>query len=262
MYSLASALLLIYLSRKPIRLDQYESIRSTDHWDELDNNTVDSQGSNRDNYTRPLTHTSAMATGINLARLGLTALRLGLAVFSFAHFYPGQTVNHKEESSLLVTSAPLLYWSYALALAFVFLFRPQTAYRFGIRLQLDLFYVLELVFMSLGLYYSGSLLRPVSEWVLQHKLQDATWLTTALLVWVSLLTRPYQPLNLIKKARGEIPSTISSESAASVYSALTYSWVSPLVYLGYRKVIQDSDLPNLEVQDLSSTTSNQFSSTK
>ncbi|KAG0293698.1 hypothetical protein BGZ96_002418 [Linnemannia gamsii] len=163
-----------------------------------------------------MTHTSAMAMGINLARVGLT----------------------------------LSNWV-----------SPKTAYWFRIRLQLDLLYVLEQVLMSLGLHYSGSLSQPVSEWVLQHKLQDA-WLTTALLIWVSLLTHPYQPSNLIKKPLGEIPSTISSESAASVYSALTYAWVNPLVYLGYRKVMQDSDLPNLEVQDVSSTTSNQFSLTR
>jgi hypothetical protein len=200
--------------------------------------------------------------GINLARLGLTALQLVFAVVSFTRFYSGYPDDDKMKSNLLVISVPILHWSYALALAFVFLFCPKTAYRFWIRLQLDLFYVLELVLMSLGLYYSGSLSRPVSEWVLQHQLQDAAWLTTALLVWVSLVTRPYQPSNLIKKPRGEIPSTVSSESAASLYSALTYTWVNPLVYLGYKKVMQDSDLPNLEVQDLSSTTSHQFSLTK
>ncbi|KAF8939485.1 hypothetical protein BGZ47_008153 [Haplosporangium gracile] len=259
-YPFASALLLVYLSKKSIHLDQYESIRPTDNLNDLDD-TVNNHDKDN-NSTQSSIRASAVALGINLARLGLTALQLGLAVFSFAHFYTGQTDGNKEQPSLLVISGPILSWSYALALALVFLFRPTTAYRFWIRLQLDLFYVLELVLMSIELYYSGSLSRPISEWMLQHKLQDAAWLTTALLVWVSLLTRPYQPSNLIKKQRGEIPSAVSSESAASVYSILTFAWVNSLVYLGYMKVMQESDLPNLEVQDLSLTTSNQFSLTK
>ncbi|OAQ30498.1 hypothetical protein K457DRAFT_31633 [Linnemannia elongata AG-77] len=259
-YPFASALLLFYLFRKSIHLDQYESIRSTDNSDDLDNPVNNHDRNN--NSTQSSAHASVVALSIKLARIGLTALQLGLAVFSFVHFYPGQTDNNNEQPSRLVISAPILPWSYALVLAFVFLLRPTTAYRFWIRLQLDLFYVLELVLMSLGIYYSGSLSRPVSEWVLEYKLQDAAWLTTALLVWVSLMTRPYQPPNLIKKQRGEIPVAASSESAASVYSLLTFAWVNSLVYLGYRRVLQESDLPNLETEDLSLTTSNQFTLVK
>ncbi|KAF9139271.1 hypothetical protein BGX30_008188 [Mortierella sp. GBA39] len=265
-YPFASALLLVYLSRKSIHLDQYEPIRSTDNSDDFDNSDdLDNTANNLDranNSTRSSTHASVVALGINLARVGLTALQLGLAVFSFVHFNPGQTDNDNEQPSRLTISAPILPWSYALVLAFVFLLRPTTAYRFWIRLQLDLFYVLELVLMSLGIYYSGSLSQPVSEWVLEYKLQDAAWLTIALLVWVSLLTRPYQPSNLIKKQRGEIPVAVSSESAASVYSILTFAWVNSLVYLGYKRVLQESDLPNLEAEDLSLTTSNQFTLVK
>ncbi|KAF9155878.1 hypothetical protein BG015_008240 [Linnemannia schmuckeri] len=259
-YPFASALLLVYLSKKPIHLDQYESIRPTDNLNDLDHTVNNHDKVN--NSTRSSVRASAVALGIKLARLGLTALQLGLAVFSFAHFYTGQTDDNKEQPSFFVISGPILSWSYALALALVFSFRPTTAYLLWIRLQLDLFYVIELVLMSIELYYSGSLSRPISEWMLEHKLQDAAWLTTVLLVWVSLLTRPYQPSNLIKKQRGEIPSIVSSESAASVYSVLTFAWVNSLVYLGYAKVMQESDLPNLEVQDLSLTTSNQFSLTK
>lgn len=259
-YPFASALLLFYLFRKSIHLDQYESIRSTDNSEDLDNPVNNHDRNN--NSTQSSAHASVVALSIKLARIGLTALQLGLAVFSFVHFYPGQTDNNNEQPSRLVISAPILPWSYALVLAFVFLLRPTIAYRFWIRLQLDLFYVLELALMSLGIYYSGSLSQPVSEWVLEYKLQDAAWLTTALLVWVSLMTRPYQPPDLIKKPRGEIPVAASSESAASVYSLLTFAWVNSLVYLGYRRVLQESDLPNLETEDLSLTTSNQFTLVK
>lgn len=260
MYPFASALLLVYLSKKSIHLDQYESIRSTDDPDDLDN-AVNSHDSDN-NSTRLSTHAAVVALGINLARLGLTALQLGLAVLSFVYLYPGQSDDNNEQSGSLVIAAPILPWSYALVLAFVLLLRPTTAYRFWIRLQLDVFYVLELALMSLGIYYSESLSQPVSEWVLEYKLRDVAWLTTALLIWVSLLTRPYQPSNLIKKPRGEIPVAISSESAASVYSILTFAWVNPLVYLGYRRALQESELPNLEAEDLSLTTSNQFTLVK
>ncbi|KAG0272854.1 hypothetical protein BGZ95_011349 [Linnemannia exigua] len=261
-YTLSSAVLLVYLSTKPIHLDQYESIRSSDDSNTLNDfdGTVNNNNNNNNN-ARSSTDASADGLGINIARLGLTAFQLGLAVFSLIHVRLGNT-NDSETSNFLFDAASVLPWTLALALAFTFVFRPATAYRFWIRPQLDIFYALELILMSIGLYRSTSLSLPTLDRLLQHRIQDIAWLTTVLLVWMSLLTRPYQPSNLIRKPRGRIPSAVSSESAASLYSLLTFTWVNPLVYLGYRKTVQETDLPNLEVQDLSSTTSNQFTLAK
>ncbi|KAK3844173.1 MAG: hypothetical protein J3R72DRAFT_505658 [Linnemannia gamsii] len=243
--------------RKPIHLDQYEPIRSTDDNSAL--NDFDSSADN--NNTRSSTDASAVGMGINIARLGLTAFQLGLMVFSLIQFRLGHT-NDSESSNLLLDAASVLPWTLALALAFIFVFRPITAYRFWIRPQLDIFYVLELILMSIGLYHSASLSSLTLDRMLQHRTQDVSWLTTVLLAWVSLLTRPHQPSNLIRKPRGEISSAIVSESAASLYSLLTFAWINPLVYLGYSKTVQETDLPNLEIQDLSSITSNQFTLAK
>ncbi|ORZ16766.1 P-loop containing nucleoside triphosphate hydrolase protein, partial [Lobosporangium transversale] len=43
----------------------------------------------------------------------------------------------------------------------------------------------------------------------------------------------------------------SPEYSSSIYSQLTFAWINPLIYLGFKRPIQDIDLPNLEETDFS-----------
>ncbi|ORZ04563.1 ABC transporter type 1, transmembrane domain-containing protein [Lobosporangium transversale] len=90
------------------------------------------------------------------------------------------------------------------------------------------------------------------QWPLWLKLNGMSWIVSALLLWVSLVTRPYQPITPAKKLReGEIARLPSSEYSSSLYSQITFAWLNPLIYLGYKKPIQDPDLPDIESEDYS-----------
>ncbi|KAF9925261.1 hypothetical protein FBU30_004953 [Linnemannia zychae] len=255
-FSFASVLLLVYLYRKPIHLDQYKAIQPIDSDDSENDNQDENENTTASSSSCRLTN----AATTHIIRFGLTVLQLGISVFSFVHFELEQA-GRKAFPSLLIDSAPILAWAYAVILAFVLLCYPEIAYRFWVRLQLDIFYFLELALMSTQLYYSDSLSLSIPEWMLEHKLQYAAWLIMALLVWMSMLTRPYLPPGLIKKSRGSILTTNVSEGSASIYSLLTFAWVNPLVYFGYKKITQESDLPDLETQDMSSIISDKFTRT-
>ncbi|KAG0375854.1 hypothetical protein BGX24_008580 [Mortierella sp. AD032] len=281
-YSVASALLIVRLSRKPIHLDQYDAVKDNlDEDDNLDTPPTHQHGdttigqSQRDSSA---IHESAQAAeqyqsqrnsgmGVNLARMGFSAFALGLSVFSLALFHlasdnndNGDTtggngeillVSFPEKYSLLADSIRSLSWAYALALSFVYLLRPAVAFQYWVRPQLDFFYVLQLALTSVQLYRNDVLTIPFSEWSLRLKLEDALWLTTAVLVWVSLVTKPYRPWTPPKKLReGEIERVPSPEAAASLYSFITFSWINPWVYLGFKRSLLDNDLPPLANKDL------------
>ncbi|KAF8979124.1 hypothetical protein BGZ52_005271, partial [Haplosporangium bisporale] len=104
---------------------------------------------------------------------------------------------------------------------------------------------------------------PFLEWSLLLKSVGAAWITTALLIWVSFVTPPYQPVPVTEKLReGELDRKASKEYASSLYSQLTFSWLSPLIYLRFKRPVQDVDLPNLEVQDSSQYRADDFKAIK
>ncbi|KAF9277661.1 hypothetical protein BGZ74_003281, partial [Mortierella antarctica] len=201
---------------------------------------------------------------INLARLGLTAVQLGLALFSIVLLRSSTDHRHRhgetqtDRLSILIESAQAFSWAYALALAFVHIIRPAVSHQFWIRPQLDLFYVLQLTLSSIHLYRTDVFDEPASKWPLWLKLDILTWATGLLLIIATLTTRPYQPPTPPKKhTPGSVPRLDSSEYSSSIAGRLFFSWVNPLVFLGYKRSVQDVDLPNLEVSDFSRCTNHQ-----
>ncbi|KAI8348976.1 P-loop containing nucleoside triphosphate hydrolase protein [Mortierella sp. GBAus27b] len=88
---------------------------------------------------------------------------------------------------------------------------------------------------------------------LQTKLDIFAWVGLTFLLWISLITQPYQAFVPIKKPKeGEVVRLPSLEYASSWYSQMTFSWANPLVYLGFKRPISDSDLPEIEPLDYSS----------
>lgn len=287
-------MLIVHLSRKPIHLDQYDALKDNLNEDDLDIPTHqhgDTTVGHRHRDSSAINETAQASEqyqaqrnsgmGINLARLGLSAFALGLSVFSLALFHLNSNDNDAtngdnegqndtfsfaaatERYSLLADSIRSLSWVYALALSFVFLIRPAVAFQFWVRPQLDFFYVLQLVLTSVQLYRNDVLTTPFSEWSLRLKLEDALWLTTAALIWISLITKPYQPWTPPKKLKeGEIERVPAPESAASLYSFLTFSWINPWVYLGFKRPLLDNDLPPLARRDLAQHSVQRFRITK
>ncbi|KAF9194511.1 hypothetical protein BGZ50_006236 [Haplosporangium sp. Z 11] len=264
-YLVASSATLFNLSSNPVHLDQYTALDDDFIDYHYDNNNDDQQEPNVEGASTSEATTleqvqnqyqaqRSSGMSINLARLGLTALQLGLVLFSIVLFRIG---NHQDDRhdqrSAWSDFAQFLAWSFALALSFVHVTRPLVAHQFWIRPQMDLFYVLEFFLLSIRLAKIDIFSLPHSESSLWLKLDVFAWVGCVLLLWVSLVTRPYQPMMTeIKKTQpGEAARLPSPEYASSLYSQLTFAWVNPLVYLGYRRPLQDSDLPDIEVLDYS-----------
>ncbi|KAG0049393.1 hypothetical protein BGZ83_005801 [Gryganskiella cystojenkinii] len=266
-YSLTSAMTIIYLARKPVQLEDSSVLNDNyqDDDEEIEQDTVE-------DHTPIASLTDATAAieqvqsqyqasrsngmSINLARFGLTALQLGLALFSFIIVFPNMDEHIDDPSKSEHTSVEVIVqaiaWTYALILSLVHIIRPLAAFKLWIRPQMDMFYVLEFTIMSLFLYSSELLYLPFSFWPLWLKLDLLAWTGCVLLLWTSLMTRPYQALAPMKKIKeGEIGRLPSPEYASSLYSQLTFSWVNPLVYLGYRRPLQDIDLVDIEQHDYS-----------
>ncbi|KAG0093525.1 hypothetical protein BGZ93_009964 [Podila epicladia] len=272
-YSIASAVALTHLARKPVHLDQYEAIRDDidDEPAPEDNNSLNVEHSiTTSGGVSPSSSASTVidqtqaqyqqqrssGMAVNLARVGLTAGQLGLALFSLVLIYSTSNNRHNytksDRLSTLAEISHALSWSYALALTLVHVIRPPISHQFKIRLQLDIFYLLQIVLSSIHLYNTDFFTSPVSDWPLWLKLDVVAWITGILLIWVSLLTQPYRPLTPPKKhVPGQVPRQDSSEYSSSLYSRLTFSWVNPLVYLRYKRTVESIDLPHLEVSDFS-----------
>ncbi|KAF9947554.1 hypothetical protein BGZ72_010475 [Mortierella alpina] len=253
-YSLASAATIFHLSRKPVHLDQYTPLNDdylVEESDELPDDAGVSEVTAIDQVQAQYQAQRSSGMSINIARLVLTAFQLAHGLFSFALLSAG---NHEEDHDGRNTSwadaAHILAWSYAVALSLLYVLRPMVAYQFYIRPQLDLFYVLEFFLVSIHLYTTDVLSLPLAEWPLWLQLDGIAWVGIVLLLWTSLVTRPYQAIQAIPKAKeGEISRLPSPEYSSSVYSQLTFAWANPLVYLGYRRPLQDIDLTDLERAD-------------
>ncbi|KAG0016475.1 hypothetical protein BGZ82_001085, partial [Podila clonocystis] len=256
-YSLASALTLVYLSRKPVHLDQYDSLRATDQF----NDTVE---------TTETTHSSESALDqaqdryqkrrfsgltVNLARLFLTAAELGLALFSFSLVSSTQEDDEQTKEGVahyLIESSQIISWVYALVLSLAHIVRPATADQFWIRTQLDLFNTLQFALSSVHVYYSDIWTVQTAEWTLALKLDLVSWFGSLLLVSAILFTRPYEPRIHSKSLRkGQVPRVEAIEFSSPIAGRIAFSWLDSLVLLGYRRPIQDSDLSELECVDLS-----------
>ncbi|KAG0212045.1 hypothetical protein BGX28_006943 [Mortierella sp. GBA30] len=236
-YPIASALLLVYLARRPVHLDQYNG-KFTHH----DDNEIE--------QIQPRYQEQQVSgKNINWTRLILTIIRLGLAITIVILFYVDKV--DPDTGHVLCNIANIFTWLYTTSLSLVYQTNPVIASQFWIRPQLDIFYVLEWVLSSVQLYRSDAMKYPVSEWSLHLTMQNAAWLITTQLIWISLITRPYRPVRTAKSKTGDVSRASSQELESSLYSQLTYSWLNPLIYLGYRRPIEDTDLPNIEDQDKS-----------
>ncbi|KAF9363703.1 hypothetical protein BGX34_003505 [Mortierella sp. NVP85] len=255
--SAISALALLYLSKKPVHLDQYEPLRIREEAESArrrSNHTEQdptSESANVDNLQAQHQAQRNSGMSINLARLGLTFFQLGLLLFSFVLLHRDDTEDdHHGQRPLYSDVAQIVAWTYFLLLTFVHVIRPDVALQFLIRPQLDTFYVLQLVLSLLQLYNTNILSLPLIAWPLWLKLDVIGSVTNALLIWTSLVTRPYQPPVPFRKLEaGEVSRLDSAEYSSSIFSRLTFAWVNPLVYLGFKRTLQDVDLPNLEESD-------------
>ncbi|KAG0006856.1 hypothetical protein BGZ65_002794 [Modicella reniformis] len=247
-YSIASVLGLIHLSKKPVHLDQYEPLRIHN-----EAQTSVPESTSLENLQAKYQAQRNSGMSINLARLGLTFLQLGLSLFSVVLLHSADREDdYKGQRPMFGELAQIAAWTYVLALTFVHVIRPAVSHQFLIRPQMDFFYVLHLVLFSIHLYIASVFSLPLTAWPLWLKLDVLAWVSDVLLIWTSLVSRPYQPPTLIKNLKlGEIPRLESTEYSSSIFSRLTFSWVNPLVSLGYKRTLQDVDLPNLEESDFS-----------
>ncbi|KAG0045862.1 hypothetical protein BGZ83_008926, partial [Gryganskiella cystojenkinii] len=261
-YTICSAIILVHLSRKRIRLsDHHKSVSIEDDLPEEISDDVE-------NVHKPL-HSQSNAgpvdLSIDLARLGLSALELGLSIFSIFLLHNNNSDSPEEQKQprewwqFPDGLIQVVTWSFFLAQSFIRLLRPVIANQYWIRPQMDLFYILQWVLTSIHLYHlkGYTIYEPWTEWPLGLKLEASQWIVLSLLLWVSLITLPYQkPLTRAEMERQtRNPST---EYASSVYSQLTFAWLNPLVYLGYQRPLQDIDLPELENEDRSRVAATTF----
>ncbi|KAF9196565.1 hypothetical protein BGZ49_002755 [Haplosporangium sp. Z 27] len=252
---------LTYLAYKPIHLDQYESLRDceVDEREELIASRSRQAAANSE--ATIVDHVRAQYQGqrnsglsINLARLGLTFFQLGLSIFLMVlqQKFNNNGEENNGQRSELNQFAQILTWIYAFCCTLLHISAPIVSHYFFVRPQLDLLYVLQLVLSSIHLYFTDIFILPLSEWPLWLKFDILTWFITILLIWTSLVTRPFHVLKAPRKLEaGEIPRLESPEYVSSIFSQLTFSWVNSLVYLGFKRPLQDVDLPDLEESDFS-----------
>ncbi|KAF9425122.1 hypothetical protein BGZ94_007823 [Podila epigama] len=265
-YSLTSALFIAYLAKKPVHLDQYSPLNTSD--EDNDHQTLEhEQHHPEQDQQQDLDHVQAQyqaqrasGMGINLARIGFSALQLGLSIFSLLLICTSDNKDDTEgddaQDRIPLLNATLLSvsWAYFLALSFIHLIRPKIALQFWLRLQMDLFYVLTTALLAWKVYSVDYWVLPVHEWPLWFRLEGVSLLVCVSLLWVSLVTLPYRPPELVRVTNSNTEATTrlpSSEYASSLYSQLTFSWANPLIYLGYRRPLQDLDLPDIEITDYS-----------
>ncbi|KAG0052464.1 hypothetical protein BGZ83_002543 [Gryganskiella cystojenkinii] len=191
-----------------------------------------------------------------------------------------EDAQHEYHLRLFSDLCQILSWSYMLALSFIHLFRRRISHQFWIRLQMDLFYTLEWTLSTTRIFRVFVVLMelPVSKWPLWLKIEQVHWTLVVFLLWTSAVTKPFEAVTQPKSTTAQNSSrrealdttpfsqhrldvdTITptnekfarpsaKEYRSSIYSQLTFAWVNSLVYLGYKRPVQDVDLPWLEVED-------------
>ncbi|KAG0047759.1 hypothetical protein BGZ83_007239, partial [Gryganskiella cystojenkinii] len=262
-YTFSLAIFIYHLSRKPVHLGKYESIaQQTQDAQEQDDHEQQQQQSSQERqqtessvvheeHLLQLQYEAQRAKGfsVDLGRLGLTTLQLGLTLFSIVLIHSG-----KEEIPAKDTAfgdmIQVLSWTFALGLSFVHLMKPKIAFAFWIRPVMDFYYLLEWVLAAIGLVQSGVLMSPLSEWPQWIKMEGFSWLIVTLLLWISSRTIPFQA--------GPMKYRLSLVKNRETGEMMTFGWVNTLIYLGYSRPLQDIDLPDLELDDQTSFTVRRF----
>lgn len=282
MYTLSSAAFIYRLSKKPIHLDQYDNLQQSEDQDGYEHQQQQQNSDQRrhtdstlvqEQHALQVQYQAQRAKGmsVDLGRLGLTALQLGLTMFSIILIHSGRE-EIPAKDTVLGDLSQVLSWTFALGLSFVLLMKPAVASQFYIRPVMDFYYLLEWVLGAIGLFKAGVLTLPLSEWPQWIKMEGMSLFVITLLLWISAWTLPFSAapkkprLSLVKnKETGEMvlePRQPSSEYSSSFYSQMVFGWVNPLVYLGYRRPLQDIDLPDLEDDDQSKYTVRHFNNFK
>ncbi|KAG0342105.1 hypothetical protein BG004_005752 [Podila humilis] len=256
LYSLASASTIGYLAKKPISLDQYTPLHDTLHGDEDDIHTNNSLQDGHQQQSLERVHSQyrnqrGAGMGINLARCGFTAFQLGLALFSLVLLQTSHNEGDSGGQNTTFSSAiQIVAWTYFLILSLFHLIRPQFAFQFWLRPQMDVFYLLEFGALANKLIHVDFLVLPMTEWPLWFKMEGLSLVVCVGLLWTSLVTLPFRPMNSVMAIKsGEGARQPSPEYASSLYSQLTFGWVNPLVFLGFKRPLQDNDLPDIEIED-------------
>jgi len=270
-YAGLSAAVIFYLSRKPVRLDDQND--SQGHDDYLENvSEVDQQRdlNARLSYEPGHEEEGGALFAVDLARFGLTILQLGLAFFMLVLTFSNEKGHHPDSNGddndgkddddrhsfqfkIASETVQIVSWSYMLILSTIHLFRRRISHQFWIRPQMDIFYTLEWLLSSIEISRVFGLLMdfPVSKWPTWVLIEHVKWIILALLLWTTLATKPFPepaPKNYRDPTEtADRPS--AKEYASSLYSQLTFAWVNPIIYMGYKRSAQDKDLPWLEVQD-------------
>ncbi|GJJ77848.1 hypothetical protein EMPS_10207 [Entomortierella parvispora] len=263
-YAGLSAAIILYLSRKPVQLDDQDDFQEHDEHlesvseidQELDLNACLS------NEHGPKEGGGALFA-IDLTRFGLTVLQLGLAFFVLVLTFSidnghgdGEEDNDDRRSYRFKIAGEIVQivsWSYMLILSMIHLFHRRISLQFWIRPQMDIFYSLEWILSSIKVSGVFTFLMdfPVSKWPVLVQIELVKWLLLVFLLWTTLATKPLPepaPKNYKDPAvTADRPG--ANEYGSSLYAQLTFAWVNPLIYLGFKRPVQDKDLPWLEVQD-------------
>ncbi|KAF9973828.1 hypothetical protein BGZ73_002885 [Actinomortierella ambigua] len=249
-----SALTTLYLVRKPVHLDQYEAIKIIEEAAKAEEEARLAAGQQPhqdaettvDHIQTQFQHQRSTGLGKGLSRLSLVGLQAAIALYGAISV----VLDVNSIISLSTYIVRFLALSFAVALTLFYITRPEKAFALWIRPQLDLLNVIQVVLVGLQLYMIGRR-GPVSEWPLWYNLEVTSFVASIGLMWVTTMTRPFQPVEAFKKPKENAARAPSKEFASSLYSQLTFSWVNSLIYLGYKRPVQDEDLPDIETLDYS-----------
>ncbi|KAG0232234.1 hypothetical protein BGW42_008288 [Actinomortierella wolfii] len=249
-----SALTTLRLIRKPVHLDQYEAIKAIEEAAKAEEEARLAAGQQPhqdaettvDHIQAQFQHQRTTGLGKSLMRLGLLGLQAAIALLGIT------IVLFDQDSAVSISTytTRFLALTYAVILALFYTMRPEKAFALWIRPQLDLLNVVQVLLVGSELYMIGRP-GPMSEWPLWYNLELTSFAASISLLWVTAMTRPFQPAEVIKKPKANAARSPSREYASSLYSQLTFSWVNPLIYLGYKRPVQDEDLPDIETLDYS-----------
>jgi len=152
-YSLTSALIIVYLAKKPVQLDEYTALN--DNYEDDDEEGIEHPTVDNDTPATSLTDTTSAIEQVlsqyqasrsnsmrtNLARFGLTALQPGLSLFSLVILHSNKDGQEDDPSKSQRTSVEVIVQTfartYALLLSLVHIIRPLVAFKLWIRTRKD-----------------------------------------------------------------------------------------------------------------------------
>ena len=143
-------------------------------------------------------------------------------------------------------SASIIFWTYLLVLStgrFLFTYRKEstcpnlwyhTSWLYGIQWILS------------ALLFRSSIIHPLAS--LSRRLQIANFCISTVLALIALFSRKGNR-NVLLEHEGDLAP--SREPLANAFSICTFSWVDPIVLLGYKKTLELPDIWNLTANDKS-----------